>query len=37
MVLRKMLGSKWEEVAGEWRKLHHDELHDLFSMKMLFG
>jgi hypothetical protein len=28
-VLRKIFGSKREEVAGEWRKLHNEELHDL--------
>jgi hypothetical protein len=29
MVLRKIFGSKREEVAGDWRKLHNEELHDL--------
>jgi hypothetical protein len=28
-VLRKILGSKWEGVTGEWRKLHNEELHDV--------
>jgi hypothetical protein len=23
--------SKREEITGEWRKLHNDELHDLYS------
>jgi len=23
-----MFGSKKEEVAGDWRKLHNEELHD---------
>jgi hypothetical protein len=23
-------GFKWEEIAGDWRKLHHDELHGLY-------
>jgi hypothetical protein len=27
-VLRRMFGSKKEEVAGDWRKLHNEELHD---------
>ena len=30
-VLRKMSGSKKDEVTGEWRKLHHEELNDLYS------
>jgi hypothetical protein len=29
-VLRKIFGSKREE-DGSWRKLHNDELHDLYS------
>jgi hypothetical protein len=27
--LRKILGRRREEVTGEWRKLHSEELHDL--------
>jgi hypothetical protein len=30
-VLRKIFGPKWDEVTGEWRKLHNDELDDLYS------
>jgi hypothetical protein len=30
-VLRRIFGSKREEVTGEWRKLHNKELHDLYS------
>ena len=30
-VLRKILGSKRVEVAGEWRRLHNEELYDLYS------
>jgi hypothetical protein len=29
-VLRRIFGPKMEEVTGEWRKLHNDELHDLY-------
>ena len=29
-VLRKILGSKRDEVTGEWRKLHNEELNDLY-------
>jgi hypothetical protein len=30
-VLRRIYGTKSEEVTGDWRKLHNDELYDLFS------
>jgi hypothetical protein len=30
-VLRKILGPKGDEVAGEMRKLHKEELYDLHS------
>jgi hypothetical protein len=30
-VWRGILGPKKDEVSGEWRKLHNDELHDLYS------
>jgi hypothetical protein len=29
--LRIVIGSKKDEVTGEWRKLHNEELHDLYS------
>jgi hypothetical protein len=28
-VLRKIFGPKREEVAGGWRGLHNEEIHDL--------
>jgi hypothetical protein len=28
-VLRRIFGPKRDEVKGEWRKLHNEELHDL--------
>ena len=31
-VLRKVFGSKRDEVTGEWRKLHNEELRDLYSL-----
>jgi hypothetical protein len=31
MVLRKIFGPKTEEVIGEWRKVHNEELNDLYS------
>jgi hypothetical protein len=30
-VLRKIFGPKTDEVTGEWRKLHNEELRDLYS------
>jgi hypothetical protein len=30
-VLRRIFGPKRDEVTGEWRKLHNEELHILFS------
>jgi hypothetical protein len=30
-VLRRMFGPKREEVVGGSRKLHHEELHNLYS------
>jgi PAS domain-containing protein len=30
-VLRKIFGPKREEVIGEWRRLHNDELYELYS------
>jgi hypothetical protein len=29
-VLRGILGPKKDEVTGEWRKLHNEELNDLY-------
>jgi hypothetical protein len=29
-VLRRTFGPKGEEVTGEWRKLHNEELNDLY-------
>jgi hypothetical protein len=30
-VLRRVFGAKRDEVTGEWRKLHNEELRDLYS------
>jgi hypothetical protein len=30
-VLRKIFGPKRDEVTGDWRKLHYEELHNLYS------
>jgi hypothetical protein len=31
-VLRKVFGPKRDEVTGEWRKLHNEEMNDLYSL-----
>ena len=31
-VLRSIFGSKRDKVTGEWRKLHNEELSDLYSL-----
>jgi hypothetical protein len=31
-VLRTVFGSKRDEVTGEWRKLHNEELNDMYSL-----
>jgi hypothetical protein len=30
-VLRRIFGPKRDEVTGRWRKLHNEELHNLYS------
>jgi hypothetical protein len=30
-VLRRIFGPKRDKVSGEWRKLHNEELHNLYS------
>ena len=30
-VLRRIFGPRMDEVTGEWRKLHNEELNDLYS------
>jgi hypothetical protein len=30
-MLMRIFGSKRDEVTGEWRKLHNEEIHDLHS------
>jgi hypothetical protein len=30
-VLRRIFGLKTEEVTGDWRKLHNEELYDMYS------
>jgi hypothetical protein len=30
-VLRRIFGPKRDKITGEWRKLHNEELNDLYS------
>jgi hypothetical protein len=34
-VLRRIFGPMRDEVTGEWRKLHNEELRDLYSSERL--
>jgi hypothetical protein len=36
-VLRRIFGPKRDEVMGGWRKLHNEELHDLYSLASIIG
>jgi hypothetical protein len=36
-VLRRIFGPKWDEVTGDWKKLHNENLHDLYSSPNIVG
>jgi len=36
-VLKRIFGPKRDEVTGEWRKLHNEELNDCIPHPVLFG
>jgi hypothetical protein len=36
-VLRRIFGRWRDEVTGGWRKLHNEELHDLYSLPSIIG
>jgi hypothetical protein len=36
-VLRRIFGSKREEVVGGWRRLHNEELHNLYTSPNIIG
>ena len=35
-MVRKIFGPKGHEITGEWRKLHNEELNDLYSSHNIF-
>jgi hypothetical protein len=34
--VRRRFGPKRDKVTGDWRKLHYEELYDLYSSQILF-
>jgi hypothetical protein len=34
-VLRRVFGPRREDVAGGWRKLHNDEIRELYSLPII--
>ena len=34
-MLRKIFGTKRDEITGEWRKLHNAEVHALYSSRKI--
>jgi hypothetical protein len=36
-LLRKVFGRKRDEVTGEWRRLHSEELYDLYCSPNVIG
>jgi hypothetical protein len=35
-VMRRIFGPKGKDVAGSWRRLHNEELHDLYVLPNIF-
>jgi hypothetical protein len=36
-VLRRIFGTERDEVTGGWRKLHNEELHNVYYLRALLG
>jgi hypothetical protein len=36
-MLQKILGPKRDEVVGEWRRLHNEDLHEVYSSPNIIG
>ena len=32
-MLRKMIGPERDEITGEWRRLHYEELYDTYAVQ----
>jgi len=37
MVLRRIFGPRRDEVTGDWRRLHNEELNDLYPSHNIAG
>jgi len=37
MVLRRIFGPRNDEATGEWRRLHYEELNDLYTTQYFAG
>jgi len=37
VILREIFGPKMVEVAGDWKRLRNEELHELYSSIITFG
>jgi hypothetical protein len=36
-VLRKIFRAKWDEVTGEWRRLHNEDLYEMYSLPICYS